>query len=78
MAPKLKILMPCGSKKGTQMSFFSLLKVPAKELSPSSPAGPPVERDTCLQGFFHISKSTQKSLFIIFFLSKALRKSAPP
>jgi len=78
MAPKLKILMPSGSKKGTQMSFFPLLKVPAKELSPSSPAGPLMERDTCLQVNFHISKSTQKFLFIIFFLSKALRKSAPP
>jgi len=30
MAPKLKILMPSGSKKGTQIYFFLSLKSPCK------------------------------------------------
>jgi len=40
MAPRLKILMASGSKKGTQMYFSFLSKVPAKEPPAASPTGP--------------------------------------
>jgi hypothetical protein len=40
MAPRLKILMFSGSKKGTQIYFSFLSKVPADELPPGSPTGP--------------------------------------
>jgi hypothetical protein len=37
---RLKILMTSGSKKGTQIYFSFLSKVPANEPPPSSPTGP--------------------------------------
>jgi hypothetical protein len=37
---RLKILMTCGSKKGTQIYFSFLSKVPANEPPPGSPTGP--------------------------------------
>jgi len=40
MAPRLKILMASGSKKGTQIWFSFLSNVPAKETPPGSPTGP--------------------------------------
>jgi len=40
MAPRLKILMASGSKKGTQTYFSFLSKVPANEPPPGSPTGP--------------------------------------
>jgi len=40
MAPRLKILMSSGSKKGTQIYFSFLSKVLADELPPGSPTGP--------------------------------------
>ena len=40
VAPRLKILMTSGSKTGTQIYYFFLSKVPAKEPPPGSPAGP--------------------------------------
>jgi len=41
MAPRHKILITSGSKKGTQIyCFFSLKKVSANEPPPGSPAGP--------------------------------------
>jgi hypothetical protein len=40
MATRLKILMACGSKKGTQIHFSFLSKVPANEPPPGSPTGP--------------------------------------
>ena len=40
MAPRLKILMASGSKKGTQIYFSFLSKVPANEPPPGSPTGP--------------------------------------
>jgi len=40
VAPRLKILMASGSKKGTQMYFSFLSKVPANETPPGSPTGP--------------------------------------
>jgi hypothetical protein len=39
MAPRLKISMTSGSKKGTQISFSFLSKVPPNEPPPGSPAG---------------------------------------
>ena len=40
MALRLKILMASGSKKGTQIYFSFLSKVPANEPPPGSPTGP--------------------------------------
>jgi len=53
MAPRLKILMASGSKKGTQIYFPFLSKVPANEPPPGSPTGPlcrerPVYREFCI------------------------------
>jgi len=44
MAPKLKILMSSGSKKGTQMYCPFLSKVPASESPPGPHCGPYGER----------------------------------
>jgi hypothetical protein len=48
-----KILMASGSKKGTQIYFSFLSKVPSNELPPGSPTGPlwrgrPVYRAFCI------------------------------
>jgi len=51
MAPRLKILMSSGSKKGTQMYYPFLSKVPASQSPPGSPAGPCGERCTYLEPF---------------------------
>jgi len=40
MAPRLKILMSSGSKKGTQIYYSFLSKIPANEPPPGSPTGP--------------------------------------
>ena len=40
MAPRLKILMSSGSKKGTQTYYHFLSRVPASESPPGSPTGP--------------------------------------
>jgi hypothetical protein len=40
VAPRLKILMVSGSKKGTHTYFSFLSKVPANETPPGSPTGP--------------------------------------
>ena len=40
MAPRLKILMSSGSKKGTQIYYHFHSKVPASESPPGSPMGP--------------------------------------
>jgi hypothetical protein len=40
LAPRLKILMASVSKKGTQIYFSFLSKVPANEPPPGSPTGP--------------------------------------
>jgi hypothetical protein len=40
MAPRLKIVMASRSKKGTQIYFTFLSKVPANEPPPGSPTGP--------------------------------------
>jgi len=52
MASRLKILMPSGSKKGTQLyyPFFSIS--PSKRTPSRFPSGAPMERDSCLQGIF--------------------------
>jgi len=40
MAPRLKILMSTGSKKGTQIYFSFLSNVPANEHPPGTATGP--------------------------------------
>jgi hypothetical protein len=47
MAPRLKMLISAGSKKGTQIYFPFLSKIPAGEPPPGSPTGP-LYRDTYL------------------------------
>ena len=49
VAPRLKILMTSGSKKGTQIYYFFSLKSPSKWTPSRFPSGAPVERETCLQ-----------------------------
>jgi len=53
MAPRPKIIMASGSKKGTQKYFSCLSKVPANEPPPGSPTAPlwrerPVYRAFCI------------------------------
>jgi hypothetical protein len=56
MALILKILMPYGSKKGTQIYFFLFCQVPANELLPGSLWGEiPVYRA------FHTSRNPHKN-----------------
>jgi hypothetical protein len=45
MAPRIKILMSSGSKKGTQIYYTFLSKV----LTGESPSGSPMERDALIQ-----------------------------
>jgi len=45
-----KILMISGSKKGTQIYYTFLLKVPANEPPPGSPKRAPIEREAHLKG----------------------------
>jgi len=52
MAPRLKILIPSGSKKGTQIYYPFLSKSPGKRLPSRFPSRTPLERDTRLQGIF--------------------------
>jgi len=53
---RLKILMTCESKKGTQIYYSFLSKVPANEPPSSSPKRAPIEREVLLQGILHISQ----------------------
>jgi hypothetical protein len=61
MAPRLKILMASGSKKGTQIYFSFFLKSPGKRTPSRFPNRAPMERDTCLQGILHISQKPHKN-----------------
>jgi len=76
MAPKLKILMPSESKKGTQIYFFLSLKNPGKRTLQIPQQGP-LWREIPVYRAFFISRNPHKN-FSTFFLSKAIRKSAPP
>jgi len=66
MAPRLKIWMSSGSKKGSQIYFPFLSKSPGKRIPSRFPKGAPMERDTRLQG-----------IFTYLFISKAQRKVCP-
>ena len=61
MAPRLKILMASGSKKGTHIYFSFLSKVPANEPPPGAPNRAPGERKDGLQGILHISQKPHLS-----------------
>jgi len=52
MAPRLKILISSGCKKGTQIYYPFLSKSPRKQIPSRFPNGAPMERDTRLQGIF--------------------------
>ena len=52
MAPRLKILMSSGSKKGTRIFFFLSLKKSRKKKPLQVPQQGPLWRDTRLQGIF--------------------------
>jgi len=52
MAPRLKILMSSGSKKGTQIYYRFLSKSSGKRTPSKFPNGAPMERGTRLQGIF--------------------------
>jgi len=70
MAPRLKILMSSGSKKGTQIHYPFLSKSRGKLIPSRFPKRAPMERDTRLQGIFTF-------LLIYLFISKALHKERP-
>ena len=61
MAPRLKILMASVSKKGTQVYFSDLSKVPANEPPPGSPTGPLWRGRAHLQGILHICQKPRLS-----------------
>jgi len=81
MAPRFKILMSSGSKKGTQIYFFfSLKKVPPNERPPGSPTGPLWKEIPIYRAFFFTSLETIVKIPLnknFFLLSKALRKQRP-
>jgi len=52
MAPRLKILISSGSKKGTQINYPFLSKCPSKQIPSRFPSGALRERDIHLQGIF--------------------------
>jgi hypothetical protein len=52
MAPRLKILMSSGSKKGTQIYYPFLSETPGKRIPSRFPNRAPMERDMHLQGIF--------------------------
>jgi hypothetical protein len=56
MAPRLKIVIASESKKGTQLYFSFLSKVPENEPSSRFPNRAPMERVARLQGTLHISR----------------------
>ena len=70
MAPRLKILMSSGFKKGTQIYYPFLSKSPGKWIPSRFPNGSPMERDTWIQGIFTF-------LLIYLFISKPLTKECP-
>jgi hypothetical protein len=53
--------MTSGSKKGTQIYFYFLSKLPANEPPPGSPTGPHMEEEARLQGILHISQKLNLS-----------------
>jgi len=55
MAPRLKVLMSSGSNKRTQLNYPFLSKSPGKQISSRFPNGAPMERDTHLGEFLHLS-----------------------
>ena len=52
MAPRFKIFMSSGSKKGTQIYHPFHSKSPGKRIPSRFPTGAPMDRDTGLQGIF--------------------------
>ena len=66
MAPRLKILMSSGSKKGTQIYYPFLSKSPGKRIPSRFPNGAPMEINTRLQG-----------IFTYLFISTAPRRERP-
>jgi len=86
MAPKLKILMPSGSKKGTQIYFFLSLKSSGKRTLSKFPSrAPHGERDLFTGHFSYLKIHTKISLNNFFSLKSPKKKrpsifpkSAPP
>jgi hypothetical protein len=64
MAPRLKILMSSGSKKGAQIYYPFLSKSPGKRIPSRFPNGAPMGRDTRLQGIF-----TPLLIYLLTYLS---------
>jgi hypothetical protein len=52
VAPRLKIFITSGSKKGTQIYYFFPLKSPHKRTPSRFASGAPMERNTRLQGIY--------------------------
>jgi hypothetical protein len=55
MALRLKILISSGSKKGIQIYFFFLSKVPASEFTPGSSKGPLWREIPAYRAFLYIT-----------------------
>ena len=73
MAPRLKILMSSGPKKGTQIYVFFSLKNLGKRTSSRFPNRAHMERDTRLQDILHSFRNPYK----ITLSKKAARKKRP-
>jgi hypothetical protein len=52
VAPRLKILITSGSKKGTQIYYFFSLKSPSKRTPSRFTSGASMERNTRPQGIY--------------------------
>jgi hypothetical protein len=76
MTLKLKILMPSGSKKVTQLYFLFSLKSPGKRTLSKFPIRALYGERYLFTGPFSYLKIHAKNS--LFFFSKALRKSNPP
>jgi hypothetical protein len=52
MGPRLEILISSGAKKGTQIYFSFLSKIPANEPAPGYPTGPLLRERHVRKAFF--------------------------
>ena len=72
MAPRLKILMSSGSKKGNQLYYPFLSKVPASESPPGSPVGSLWRDIPACRALLHLAE------YISFYLSVESPVREPP
>jgi hypothetical protein len=77
MAPKLKLLMPPVSKKGTQIYFFFSLKSPSKRTLSKFPSRAPYGERYLFTGHFSYLKIHTKTSLNNLFSLKIPKKKRP-